>query len=206
VGFVRRLGADDLAQVITFDNQAVVQQAFTSDPQLLEKAIRRTTANGSTALYMAVYIALSDLKRTYDRPAEGVRRQAIVLLSDGDDTTSLIDYDQVLEEAKRSNVVIYSIALRSRQDQASHEYGSSGGDLRWLATVSGGRSFLVTEPAQLPAIYQKIADELASQYMIGYVSTNSKRDGAWRPVSVGVDRPETVVRTRAGYFAPTVPR
>ena len=60
--------------------------------------------------------------------------------------------------------------------------------------------------SQLPAIYQLIADELANQYTIGYTPKNLRRDGAWRAIVVKVDRPNTVARTKRGYFAPAIPK
>jgi Ca-activated chloride channel family protein len=64
----------------------------------------------------------------------------------------------------------------------------------------------VTDASQLGAIYQKIADELANQYVLAYTPSNKKHDGTWRSIVVKVNRPETDARTRSGYFAPAVPR
>jgi Ca-activated chloride channel family protein len=87
IGFTRELGPSDVASVIEFDNSVQVLQDFTTDRSALERAIRRARANGSTALYNAVYVALRELKKTPAGPRSAEpRRQAIVLLSDGDDT------------------------------------------------------------------------------------------------------------------------
>ena len=75
-----------------------------------------------------------------------------------------------------------------------------------LFRSTGGRVYHVDNVAQLKAIYQQIADELANQYMIGYTSKNLRRDGAWRRVVVKVNRAATGTRTKSGYFAPTLPR
>jgi Ca-activated chloride channel family protein len=201
-GFVRRLGAKDLAQVISFDTRAQIRQDFTGDHAALEKAIRKTQAGGSTALYIAVYTALDGLKGAAAQSADAIRRQAIVVLSDGEDTSSLIDYDQVMEAAKRSEVSIYTIGLRSKEDTPQHGFNEADFVLRTLAQETGGRVYHVDDAAQLPGIYQQIADELANQYTIGYTSKNAKRDGAWRRVAVKVNRPATSARTKSGYFAP----
>ena len=79
-------------EVIDFDSQVHILQTFTADQAALEKAIRQTTANGSTALYNAVYISLKELRKVKAASAEEIRRQAIVVLSDGDDTSSLVEY------------------------------------------------------------------------------------------------------------------
>ena len=89
-----------------------VLQAFTNSAQELEQAIRRTSAGGSTSLYNAVYIALKDLKKAVAKNTEEIRRQAIIVLSDGEDTSSLLPFEEVLDLAKRSETAIYCIGLR----------------------------------------------------------------------------------------------
>ena len=86
VGFAKRLTTDDLAQVIDFSSQVRIIQGFTNDAGALERAIRGTNADGSTALYNAIYISLKELKKVRPQNEEEIRRQAIVVLSDGDDT------------------------------------------------------------------------------------------------------------------------
>lgn len=206
VGFTHRLGPHDVAQVIDFDDRANVVQAFTQDRAALERAIRRTEANGSTALYVAIYVALNDLRQLHAQSGDEVRRQAIVLLSDGEDTSSPIDYDQVLDQAKRSGVGVWAIGLKSKQDLSAHEYSGSESDLRKISQETGGRAFVVTDPSQLPAVYQRIADELANQYVLAYTPSDKKQDGTWRSILVKVNRPETDARTKSGYFAASVPR
>ena len=206
IGFIRRLGPQDVAQIMSFDSRAETLQDFTGDREALEAAILRTRAGGSTALYNAVYTALSDLKRIRARAPNEIRRQSIVVLSDGEDTSSLVDYAQVEEAAKRSDVSIYTVGLRTREDAPQRGFNEADFVLRTLAMDTGGRVFYVQEISQLPAIYQQIADELANQYTMGYTSKNPGRDGAWRRIVVKVTRPGVSARTKSGYFAPTSPQ
>ena len=90
IGFAKQLHKEDQAEVIDFDSQVRILSPFTNDSAALEKAIRATTPNGSTSLYNAIYISLKELKKTKAASTSDIRRQAIVLLSDGDDTSSLI--------------------------------------------------------------------------------------------------------------------
>ena len=207
IGFTRRLGPRDLAEVIDFDNHERILQDFTADRAALEKAIRQTAAGGSTSLYDALYIALRDLGRQRTTWGDQVRRQAVVVLSDGEDTASLKNYDDVLDEAKRTEAVIYAIGLRSKEEMAPR-HGYSEGDfvMRSLATGTGGWAFFVDDLTQLSAVYVKIADELANQYVLGYVSKNKKHDGTWRKVAVRVTKPDINARTRSGYYAPAANR
>ncbi|HEY7476210.1 MAG TPA: VWA domain-containing protein, partial [Vicinamibacterales bacterium] len=111
--------------------------------------------------------------------------------------------DDVLDLAKRSEVAVYSIGLREKGDPAmSGKWNEADYILRTLAQETGGRPYFVDDVSQLPAIYSQIADELANQYSVGYVSKNPKRDGVWRKINVRVTRPNTAARTKAGYFAP----
>jgi len=204
IGFARRLGPRDLAEVIDFDNHERILQEFTADHAALEKAIRQTAAGGSTSLYDALYIALRDLGRQRAGWDDQLRRQAVVVLSDGEDTASAIDYDYVLDAAKRSEVLIYCIGLKSRTDAPTKGFKEADFVLRTLSQETGGRVFFVELLPQLAAVYQTIADELVSQYTIGYSSKNPKRDGAWRTVRVMVDAPDAVARTKPGYYAPSI--
>jgi Ca-activated chloride channel homolog len=202
VGFARQLHKEDQAEVIDFDSQVRILQAFTNDSAALEKAIRQTTPNGSTSLYNALYIALKDLKKVKAETTSDIRRQAIVLLSDGDDTSSLIEFDQVLDLAKRSETVIYSIGLR-QGEIARREFKEAEFVLKQLSSETGGRAYFPTDARELQKIYQAIWDELSSQYALAYSSSNPKRDGAWRRVQVRVVKPGLTARTKLGYYGPT---
>jgi Ca-activated chloride channel homolog len=185
-----------------------VLQPLSSDASGLETAVRGTTAGGQTSLFQGIYIALSDLRRAAT-PGE-VRRQALVLLSDGEDTTSLIGFDEVLDVARRSGVSIYSVSLRSpdawRNPHTIQMPVRNGVDgdfaLNALATQTGGRAFFKLDQKTLPKTCQAIANELANQYAIGYVSNDAREDGRFRQVAVQVVNAEPArVRTRPGYYA-----
>jgi Ca-activated chloride channel homolog len=201
IGFIERLRPEDLAQVVDFDNRVTILQNFTPGHDSLEQAIRKTVAGGSTSLHNAVYIALKELKKIKAKSQDEVRRQTIIVLSDGEDTSSLVPFEEVLELAKRSDVVIYTIGIRGR-DVTGHGFNEAEFVLRQFAQETGGRAYFPTTAAELGAIYQQIGDELASQYMLAYVSRNSRHDGAWRRIVVRTNRPNTAARTKQGYYAP----
>ncbi len=204
IGFVKRLRAQDLGQVIDFDSRVLVSQSFTSNVPDLEDAIHKTTAGGSTSLHNAIYISLKELKKIQTRSADEVRRQAIVVLSDGEDTSSLVSFEEVLELAKRSETAIYAIGLRGKgPDHLRGSFNEADYVLRELAQQTGGRVFFAHAANELAGIYGQISDELSSQYMIGYSSRNPKRDGAWRRIVVRTNQPNTTARTKQGYYGPT---
>ena len=200
--FVRRLKPNDIAQVIDFDNRVEVRQMFTgSQPDLLA-AIERLTSGGSTSLHNAIYIALKELERVRAVTEQDIRRQALVVFSDGEDTSSLVSFDEVQDLAKRSETSIYAIALRG-SDVQQKGFREAEYVMRTLALETGGRSFFPAKIDDLNGVYSQIADELASQYTIGYTSKNPRRDGAWRRIDVRVTRPNATARAKRGYYAPT---
>lgn len=200
-GFARRMRPQDVMEVIAFSGQVSILQGFTSDVPALERAIRQATVSGSTSLYNAIYISLKDLKKARAAQPADIRREAIVVLSDGDDTSSLVAYDEVLDLAKRSETAIYAIGLK-QHDTGRRDFKEAEFVLRQLSQETGGRAFYPGTVAELPKIYDLIAQELSSQYAIGYVSKNGARNGAWRRLSVRVTRPGLIGRTRQGYYAP----
>jgi len=203
IGFIKKLRSQDFGQIIDFDSRVIIAQPFTSSIPDLEQAIRKTTAGGSTSLHNAIYISLKELKKIQARSADDVRRQAIVVLSDGEDTSSLVGFDEVLELAKRSETAIYAIGLRGRSpDHVRGAFNEADFVLRQLSQETGGRVFFARTANELAGIYEQISDELSSQYMLGYQSRNPKRDGAWRRVVVRVSEAGATARTKQGYYAP----
>ena len=202
VNFVKRLKPADLAQIIDFDSSVQIRQPFTSNQNELESAILQTSAGGSTSLHNAIYISLKELRKIRVQSEEDVRRQALVVFSDGEDTSSLVSFDEVLDLAKRSETAIYTIALRGTDTQ-TRGFREAEFVMRQLAQETGGRAFFPTKVEDLNGVYTTIADELASQYTLGYTSRNAKRDGAWRRLVVQVAKPSATPRTKKGYYAPT---
>jgi len=200
--FVKRLKTTDIAQVIDFDSRVEIRQAFTGNQQELAAAIDQMGAGGSTSLHNAVYIALKELRKIRAVNEEDIRRQALVVFSDGEDTSSLVSFEEVLDLAKRSETSIYSIALRG-VDTQTKGFKEAEYVMKTLAYETGGRSFFPARIEDLNGVYAQIADELSSQYTVGYVSKNQRRDGALRRLVVRVSRPSLTARTRQSYYAPT---
>jgi Ca-activated chloride channel homolog len=203
VRFTKTLRQQDLAQVVQFNERATPLQTFTNDLSLLERAIRATEASGPTALHNALYVALKDLSR--DKKAAELRRRAIVILSDGEDTASLVTDDQVLELAKKSEINIYVISLRPAraQDRQRQAFSQAEYLFNALTRETGGRAYFPASIGELDSVYDRIAEELRTLYNVGYVSSNSRRDGKWRRIVVRVpERERLQIRHKIGYYAP----
>jgi VWFA-related protein len=200
--FIKKLKPNDIAQVIDFDSRVEIRQGFTGNQADLQNAIEQTSAGGSTSLHNAIYIALKELRKVKAVSEEDVRRQALIVFSDGEDTSSLVSFEEVLDLAKRSETAIYTIALRG-SDTQTKGFHEAEYVMRSLAQETGGRSFFPARVEDLAGVYSQIADELASQYSLGYISKNPRRDGAWRRVVVQVDRQGLAARAKKGYYAPS---
>jgi len=207
VGFISAMRPADRLLVIDIKDSSTILAPLSHDLKAAKEAILATSARGATSLYNGLYLTLKEM--TKQRRAEtDMRRQAVVLLSDGDDTSSLVSLDDVMDLAKQSGISIYTIMLSSvldaqldrRRDAAASKslYG-----MKSLAQETGARSFPASQIGDLAGVYKSIGQELSSQYAIGYTSTNQRRDGTYRRVSVRiVDRENAQPRTRAGYLAP----
>jgi Ca-activated chloride channel family protein len=203
VRFIRTLAREDMGQIVQFNDRMMILQDFTPDQSALEAAIARTQAAGSTALYDALYVALKQLLRQGTR--EVPLRRAIILLSDGEDTASLATDEQVLELARQAEIGVYAIALRPDrpQDRQRIAFSQATHFLTALARDTGGQAYFIHSPSDLDSVYGRIAEELRTQYTLGYVSSNSRRDGKWRRIVVRTSvRNDLQVRHKAGYPAP----
>jgi Ca-activated chloride channel family protein len=199
--FVRRLGAGDRAAVVDFDTRVKVVQPFTTDARALEEAVRSTVADGSTALFDAVHTALTELESLSYPGTDTPRRHAIVVLSDGQDTSSRQQLDAILALADRSNTVIYTVGLGAHEEGGRLATYAAEFALRRMANQTGGRAFFPMDIQQLHGIYDEIRRDLASQYTISYASNNRQRDGRWRNITIRVQQHGLDARTRPGYFA-----
>jgi len=206
IGLVRTLRADDRAAIISMNGSADIRHGFTSDRAEAERAIQGLSAAGDTALYDGLYVALREFERARKATAQ-VRRQALVLLSDGLDTSSHLGFDDVLDLARRSAVNIYVIALRgslaqvprNEQDAAILQADYA---LNTVTRASGGRFFLPKTTRDLSGIYAAIAQELFSQYELGYMPVRAVSDGGFRRLAVRVrSQTNVLARTRSGYYA-----
>jgi Ca-activated chloride channel family protein len=202
--FMKTLRPEDRGAVVTFANTVMVAQPLTGDQALLQEAIRSTQASGNTCLNNAVYIALKQFGQAAQSDRQ-VRRQAVVVLSDGADTASLVSFDSVVDLARHLGVSIYTVSLQTRAPNAATRRNEEGdAALKTLAKETGAQSFFPM-PRDLKHVYATIATELASQYSIGYVPANNATDGRFRRVNVQVvTRPQVFSRTRLGYIAAAV--
>jgi Ca-activated chloride channel family protein len=194
---VERLRPQDEAEVVSFSQRITVLEPRTTDHGALLEALERTHPEGTTALHNALYVTLKDLQ--HEDRGDNLRRRAVVLLSDGEDTSSAVTDEQVLELARTAQIGLYTILL---SDRPRSEPSPARHLLDALAHESGGEAFLLDGVAELHGVYERIAQELHSQYCLGYVSSHAEVDGRWRQILVLTPQRDALrVRHRVGYYA-----
>ena len=151
---------------------------------------------GTTAIWDAVALTSSDVLAN----APGLRRRAIILLTDGLDTTSRLLQKEAINRSLAAETVVYAIGIGSKRDGVNHDV------LRDLAQRTGGRAFFPDKKFDLDAAFAEIERELRTQYLIAYSSTNKKRDGSYRKISIEITNPELKkekleIRHRPGYYS-----
>jgi Ca-activated chloride channel family protein len=207
--FLQTLRPGDMAQLVEFNDRITILQSFTSDVDALGEAVGKAEAAGPTALHNALYVSLKDLSNEKKKAGAQLRRRAIILLSDGEDTASLVNDDQVIELAKKTEINIYPILLRPNRVSAGNRPAFSQAEylLKTLARETGGLDYTPNSITELDKVYARIAEELRSLYSLGYISSNPRRDGKWRRIVVRIPaHDDLAIRNKLGYYAPQNPR
>ena len=180
---------------IFFDEEIRVSRYDSENQQGLFERIHELKGGGNTALYDAI--------ATYISRVQGVPgRKTLVLFSDGEDSRSTLGIGEFMEVVRSSGVTIYPIAFSGGFPAGSSRALKSKVFLQQIADMTGGQVFTPHTSRELAAIFQKILDELAAQYVLGYVSSNPAQDGKFRKLKVELKRSGLKVRHRPGYYAP----
>jgi VWFA-related protein len=217
--------AKDEAAVVSFTGDTTLEQGFTGNMDRLRRAIDRVefippsgyigggvvvngtppisgtnqSIAGSTAVWDAVWATSEELIGT---SAEHTRR-AIILLTDGDDTSSRMKMHEAIERALKADALIYAIGIGDR-----YTFNVNEGALRKIAEQTGGRAYFPRHERDLNDAFTQIQKDLREQYLVAYSPTNKARDGSYRKIEIQVINPELKQQNlklnyRAGYFAKT---
>lgn len=204
--FAGLLGPDDRLAIVAFSQRAMRIHAFGDEPSHVATALSSSIhellispegAPVSTALYDALLVAANELTRARGGQLPETR-EVIVLLSDGEDNSSIVGFDEVLPVLRRSRALVYSISLQAND---RGEWLGANWPMVEMARDTGARALGVPSLEALPGLYQEINAEVRHLYRLAYVSSDNRHDGQWRSVSVRVTSHDARVRTRAGYYA-----
>jgi Ca-activated chloride channel homolog len=192
----------DRATVIGFDSTVSVlsdetADGFSDEPERLSDAVARVKAGGGTAVYDAVYLAVQK-KLAHEK---GDRRKLVIVITDGDDTASRLSLTEAVEMAQRNDTTIYAISTNRTSDTKSREKVKGDDILQRMVDSTGGKAYFPLKLDDLAADFQKIGDELRSQYILSYAPINQALDGSYRKVRVETADKKYKVRTRPGYWA-----
>ncbi len=204
----------DLICVLHFDVQVELLQDFTFSLPLLRQAVAETVINGgaqgplpstfpsrgagATHLYDAVWLVSTQLMNSQ------VGRKVAIMLTDGEDQGSKETFKTALEAAQKSDLIIYGVDIVDRAFYGLSGLGFNGDSvLRKFAQATGGEVVHVTGQEQTAQAFRGIADQLRTQYLLGYTPTNRARDGKFRKIRVWVRDKSYKVQARRGYYAPS---
>ena len=187
----------DRAMLVEFDSGVTLIQDFTNDPNKMAKQINSLRAAGGTSLYDAIYLACDE------KLIRETGRKAIVILSDGEDQSSKMTFNQALEMALKAEAIIFSISVNRGGFFGVGSTKEGDRVLKEFAEQTGGRSFFPFKVEELDDAFRQINQELRSQYNIGYLSSNTRHDGTYRKVEIKVAEKGLKLSYRKGYYAPT---
>lgn len=189
--FLSQLRPSDRITLVAFNEEMFPLTNRESDPAARLAAVDQLTAWGSTTLYDVILRSLELLSR---QPG----RRSLVVFTDGEDQSSQATFATVDRALRSSDSALFMVALgRGRKQAALRD------TLEVLAEPTGGRALFSENPAELGATFATLLTELSHQYLVGYESTNVKKDGAWRKLELEVPGTRYRVRARQGYFGPT---
>jgi VWFA-related protein len=202
----------DTAAIIKFEGEATLMQNLTSNKERLRQGLDEVaytappgggiyggttppinggSRQGGTSLYDSVIAACGDLL------AREAGRKTIVLLTDGEDTTSRLKLADAINEALRAEVVVYAIGI------GDPGYGINEGVLKNLCEATGGRAFIPKGARDLDDAFAQLERDMRQQYLLAYEPSNDAPDGGFRKIEVKVaNRKELKIRHRRGYYAP----
>jgi len=198
-GMIKFVNANEHAvdtTLVDFDTEVRLARYASSDYVRLIERIRMRKPDGWTAFYDAIGVYLNGA-------SEQDGEKILLIYTDGGDTRSSLTFKEVTDLLKASDVTTYVIGYLEHQSQSAR--GEQRMQLQRMAELTGGDAFFPGSMKELEKIYSKIERTIAARYSLGYTSTDTRTDGAWRKVQVRLKRSDLKgarVRTREGYFAP----
>ena len=216
LGFAQSLSPEDQVAVITFNDAPRLILNWTNDIEQIELALQSTYAKGSTVFSDALYVTFDDLLKDVDG------RTAVIVLTDGIDTDSMVGPDEAMDLAVRSEAMVYVVsklkeywagAIRARMEFQKRNriipraltdsfILEAERFLSSLAQQTGGKVLSTEAFGNLSDVYSQVAEELKNQYYISYIPSNVVKDGRWRSIDIRSRQSGVILSTRPGYYAP----
>lgn len=191
--FIRSiLRPQDRVALFTFNENITQVTSFTASADIVEQALHNVRAEGGTSLFDAIYLAAEQLQRQRGR-------KVMILITDGGDTTSRTNFREALRSAQEADAVIYSIIVVPIRSEAGRDTGGEHA-LQLLSDGTGGRSYMPDAAVQLDPVFAAIADELHTQYVLGFYASPDLPAGTYHRLEVRLRNPAFTIQARKGYY------
>jgi Ca-activated chloride channel family protein len=194
LALVKASNPDDEVFIVNFNDEPYLDQPFTNNTKKLEEALDRLDSRGGTAMRDAISLSIDYAKEKAKR-----EKKVLVVVTDGNDNTSVVTLEQLVQKSQRSEVLIYAVGLLSEEEPRDARQAKKA--LKLLTGNSGGLDYYPKDVAEIDKITPQIAHEIRSQYVLAYLPTNTAMDGTFRKINVVLNGYRGTVRTRNGYYA-----
>ena len=195
VALVKASNPQDEVFIVNFNDEAFLDQPFTSDIKELERGLAKIDSRGGTAMRDAIRMSIDYLKENGKRD-----KKVLVVVTDGDDNNSSGTLENLVKAAQQSEVLIYTVGLLAEEERREAKRATRA--LNAIAEATGGKSYYPKELKDVDGVCQQVAHDIRSQYIIEYNPKNPALDGSFRQIRVVANGPNhPVVRTRSGYYA-----
>lgn len=196
---VKASNREDQVFIVNFNDEAFLDAPFTNDISKLEEGLARIDSRGGTAMRDAISMSMDYLKE------EGKKdKKVLLVVTDGNDNTSTITLEKLVQKAQQNEVLVYAIGLLNEEERREAKRAKRA--LNALTKASGGLPYYPKELVEVEQIALQVAHEIRNQYIIAYTPANEALDGSFRQIRVTVKGPNRpVVRTRTGYYASPQP-
>ena len=186
---------EDEVFIMDFNEEASLEQDYTSNIKELEAALKTINSRGQTAMRDALRMGVEHLRHGGKK-----EKKILLVVTDGEDNSSVETLDHVIQSAQQNGVIIYGVGLLSDDEPRERERAKQALDALTFAT--GGQAWYPQELSEVDGIAREVAHEIRNQYIIGYTPIDQSLDGKYRKIRVTVTAAgDPSVRTRAGYYA-----
>ncbi len=199
LALVKASNPQDEVFVVNFNDEAFLDNPhgkdFTSNIKEMEEALTRIDSRGGTAMRDAIRMSIDHLKEKAHKD-----KKVLVVVTDGNDNSSIISLENLVKASQQSEVLIYSVGLLAEEERREAKRAERA--LNDLAVATGGESFFPKDLAEVDRICKTVAHDIRSQYTIQYTPTNQAMDGSFRAIKISLNAPgHLTARTRSGYYA-----
>ena len=195
LALVKDSNPQDEVFIVNFNDEAFLDKPFTSDIKDMQEGLARIDSRGGTAMRDAIRMSID-----YEKEKAKKDKKVLVVVTDGNDNSSLISLENLVKASQNSGVLIYTVGLLSEEERREAKRCKRA--LEELSSVTGGEAYFPKELSEVDRVAHQVARDIRNQYTLGYTPMNIALDGSYRQIKVtasGPNRP--VVRTRSGYYA-----